>query len=191
MSGRWLIIGGGPSRVRWADAMNGEGRVRVACANAGIDVCRDAGLYTQWVWLSDPVAIARYAGSVRDMRERGTQLVTSDTAVINIETAGLTVDLAFHTPAIAGRHPFVYRSWCRPMFSGLMLLQAVVNTQDVREVALAGFDGYAAGEKNHGDTEGIIRPFMQSMVEALPRVRFVWVAEPRYAISGDNVEVVR
>ena len=175
-----LLVGGGPSRLLAHTVLADY----IGATNDGIIACHNFGLKPTWVFLADSIAIARHRNMAANFSgDNGTQLIgTWRSGTEHCRMNGLTVTHVLK-PERSVRGPHIPGTYCKPRFSGLMLLEWILNTQKPTQLVLAGYDGYGAGTVDCGYNTTLIQPFMQSCIERHPECQFQFVAPPLYQLS--------
>ncbi|MCC6679871.1 MAG: hypothetical protein IT445_03115 [Phycisphaeraceae bacterium] len=222
----WLLVGSALSAERFFDPalrLAIDHGWRTATSNGGWQLFTTTPfkgealgwIVPDWFWLSDHEACAMPAHrrALRLMRSLGTKLVTAelrDPALYQVRGLGEPDAISpAPTPGSDRRHPYVPGEWCRPKYSGLMLLQWVLNTQSPARVILVGYDGYGSKPdqivretidgrlgKTSGwnDTLSIIAPFVQSCVDALAGTEFVICGRPAWCfdptVARENLTIL-
>lgn len=182
---RWLIVGGGPSAARhnWVPWIREDPNIAVVATNRGCDFCAQAKLRPAAVWLSDPVAVGLWTGLCRRWQPQGTWLITCVQGRDALAAAGLIPEVI--CPIDMRRKLYAPDAWSAPRFSGMMLLQWVLNAHRPREVILAGCEGYPPEEEA---LSWRIGEWLQSVVEAFPELRVAVLGEPTYKLAGGRVD---
>lgn len=174
-----LLVGGGPSNANAPFSAIDFFGGYIGATNGGLEICNQSNRVPDWMFLSDHVAIERHQETAKAFIESGAMLITTSERLELCLDLGLTTAIHY-MPRSKARHPHNPGDFCRPRYSGLMLMEFVLNVIHPRRLWLAGYDGY----QNDALTPSIIQPFVQSCIDTHPGCKLCFMAQPLYHLEG-------
>lgn len=187
----------GPARARRPDAT-------VITTNAGIKLFGPQEP-PDYYMVFDMVSTQRHYEDGLKAQGWGTRLVTLEKSPRSLKLRR-TDHYDVFLPIARGSAPkqFIRGEYADCGFSGLYCTMFAVNNgaADLTWVGMEGyrsqpgatvpdhFDGYHGPEKGVRQTQDVLGPFLQSVVEACPDVRFTFYGQPLYRLDGDNLTVI-
>lgn len=207
-SGVWAVIGSSLSRpqfflraVRYAD--------HSITTNDGINEFLGSmyrNLYPDYYLLNDQVACQLYGRYAQTARQcGGTQILSPDRQITAMVHEGVRPDDVLPVRWDLGEGRYRPGDYTAVRASGLYCLQFAVH-QGASTVLLLGHEGYASkpgqiladncggvlGHDKQGDrTLSHMAPFLHSVIESCPHVRFVFCGKPHLMLAPDPDEIAR
>lgn len=178
----WLVLGTSPSHQKWYERLShARGDMTVITTNNGIETCPAPDYY----WISDPRAWRRHREQIEPMRRSGTLVVTSKHLPGIAQRADVAVDVPVGFPP--EQRSFERGRYANGRTSGSIMVQFAVNS-GAWDVHIVGCEGW--GTEKPRIMQWYV-PLMKSIVRRCPDVRFTFYGDLKYAVSGDNVEIIR
>ena len=212
MNDRWVVSGASPSAPIHFEAAVGRWiyPTTITC-NGGAKLFN--GEAPTYYWLHDRHAKDNYHDPAIELQKRGTQLVTLST--IDRKTAAMRgmghFDILVEPSVVGGAlmngEARFYRGvYTDSGYSGLYCLQFAINN-GAKKIAMVGLEGYRSNAETQVpdtfsepelvglrmgqmNTEQVIGPTMQDMVDQCQDIEFVFYGEPAYPLEGPNLEIV-
>lgn len=200
----WVIVGSSPTAPKWLEAVrqNTESpqfavtnRAHVLFPDDPPDIYFIGGEVTGNI----RGRYEQFYAAARDIQKRGSHLVSLQRRKEEIKEAGLDFMDEYLLVDVGrwGKWKFIPGHYSACGFSGLFCLQYAVN-HGASIVHCVGMEGYAkeghyfdAGPDSvYNQTDDVIGPFTQAVIDACPGVEFIFYGELNYPVVGANVRLV-
>jgi len=202
MAGEWIVVGASQSAPQGlAMAQAHRPNATTITTNGGLRLFSPGNL--DYYLLIDMVACDRYSNDSKAYQADGTTLVTLDRLPSALAHRGLS---HFDELLSVDRHqrgyvPDIYTD-CG--FSGLFCTQFALNNGATR-LSWVGMEGFRSTPRQqvddhfHGQlgpakgvhqTERVLGPFLQSVVDQRPDVEFRFYGTPLFSLAGPNLTII-